>query len=129
MSSIYFLDLSWSSFTSLRISSNVSAILISGLIDLSFISLSIFYLSVNKYILYYPITIVKSFFTSLPLGACRLKLGPFFRMQLRIILKWPGSELPEHARSSFTTPASVNSLPPFNHLNSAPPRSLRTRQR
>ena len=24
-----------------------------------------------------------------------------------------GSELPEHARSSFTTPASVNSLPPF----------------
>ena len=46
------------------------------------------------------------------LGACRLKL-------FSSLFFFSGSELPGHARSSFTTPASVNSLPPLNHIKPA----------
>ena len=65
------------------------------------------YYILSKYILYYLIPAVKR---CLLLVACRLWLSFFFRDELR-----------QHVTSSFTTPASVNSLPPFNHINSARP--------
>ena len=112
-SSIYFLDLSWSSFTSRSVSSNAAAILSSTTFVYFKLSLSII---IPFYI--HPILSLNH------CQACCLKLGA-----CSFLFLFSGSELPGHARSSFTTPASVNSLPPLNHINPALPPGLGTWQR
>ena len=122
LSSIYFLDLSWSSFTSLRISSIASAILFNC-------SLSIIIPFCCAGLSFTPDTSKRVINTSYiilePLSseACCLRLGArlsfFFRMIFRIILKWQLLAGPITQRclltSSFCISTTPGSIGPANN--------------